>query len=220
VPPASRPAPLTAAFILLAWVAVNYAWTLPFGFSDDDFVWIYGASQTTQSPRTLVLSPAFGGGFLRPAVQTSFALNYALAGLEPWSYRLVNLVAHAGSVLLLWFVLRALLDAELLALVAAAAFAAHPDGAATAVWVSGRTEVFCGFFYLAAIAAHLRRRTWLAAASFALALAAKESAVSLPLPLAAMAVIVPGELRRVSREFSSVAVRCGAGASSRPAGCP
>lgn len=197
--------------VLLLWVAASYAWTLPFGLTNDDFIWIYGASTSFGRPAAIVVPPAFGGTFLRPVVQASFALQSRLEATRPWAYRAANVAAHAGVTLLLWDVLRLLLATEGLPLLAAAAFAVHPSGAAAVVWVSGRTEVLCGLFYLAAVWAHLRRRRVAAALFFALALGSKESAASLPVLLAGLDWLRPGEregsrARQLGRLWPYVAV--------------
>jgi hypothetical protein len=191
-----------AALVLVSWVVLNYGWTLSFGLNNDDFIWIHGASAAGARPWTIVDPPVFGRGFLRPLVQASFALQYALHGIQPWGYHLFNVVVHAGTVVLLYDVLRVLLDAEWLALVSAAAFAVHPDGALAVVWVSGRTEVLCGLFYVAALAAYLRDRRAAAVTFFVLALGSKESAVSLPVLLAALVALRPaGHVRPRAQEL-------------------
>ena len=46
------------------------------------------------------------GGTLRPVLFWSLALNYAVSGLETWSYHAVNLLIHVGAALTLFGVLR------------------------------------------------------------------------------------------------------------------
>jgi hypothetical protein len=198
--------------LLLLWVALNFAWTIPFGFINDDYIWIYGASTAPSPAQALVVQPlAYGGWFLRPLVQGSFVLNYAVGGTHPESYRALNIAAHAGVVLLLWWMLRPLVGGGWVPLIAAAAFAVRPNSAETVVWVSGRTEVLCALFYLGAVAAHLHGRLALGVSCFVLALAAKESAVSLPLLLAGLVslssaeVTTPGRVRELARLWPYVA---------------
>ena len=63
----------------------------------------------------------------RPVTVATFRLNYALGGLDPMGYHLVNVILH-GSVTLLYHSLcaRLLGGSGLTAVVAAALFAAHP----------------------------------------------------------------------------------------------
>jgi hypothetical protein len=197
--------------LLVLWVTLNFGWTIPFGFINDDSVWVYGASTASKGVGTLAVPAIFSRGFLRPLVQASFVLNYAVGGVRPESYRVLNIAAHAAVVLLLWRVLRRLVGTGWCPLVAAAAFAVHPNRAEAVVWVSGRTEDLCALFYVGAVAAHQGGRRVLGVTCFVLALAAKETAVSLPLllvglvwlqpPVAAMpeGLVTPGRGREVIR---------------------
>lgn len=57
-------------------------------------------------------TPADSTPYGRPVVALSLALNYAISGLEPWSYRLLNLAAHLGSTLWLSLLLSRALSAR------------------------------------------------------------------------------------------------------------
>jgi len=47
----------------------------------------------------------------RPLLVTSFAINYAIGGLRPAGYHIVNLLFHIGSAFMVFLILHALLDA-------------------------------------------------------------------------------------------------------------
>src|SRR3990170_5568725 len=47
-------------------------------------------------------------GHYRPLVITSYAINYALGGLNPVGYHLVNLAFHAGSAFLVFLIVQAM----------------------------------------------------------------------------------------------------------------
>ncbi|HVG28243.1 MAG TPA: hypothetical protein VM864_00845 [Pyrinomonadaceae bacterium] len=77
---------------------------------------------------------------------------------------------------------------RLAALAAGLIFLLHPSHTESVTWTTGRVDVQMAFFYLLALLAFssyaettLRTRLWLALAAFALALLAKEPAVSFPL---------------------------------------
>jgi protein O-mannosyl-transferase len=148
----------------------------------------------------------------RPLVLVSYAFNYAIHGLSPSGYTVVNIALHAAVSLLLFALVRAIGGSLFAAGVAGIAFAVHPVHAEAVAGISGRPELLAAFFYL--LAMHLRRR---AAGSgrpgavyragalvcFACALLSKESAMTLLLILPVMDALCPvegaGTLRPRSR---------------------
>lgn len=170
-----------ALAILVVWVLLNYAWTLPFAFVNDDWMWVYDVSHLRDRPQEYVVSYHFSRNFFRPLIQLTFALNHLAGGIDPRGYRLVNVLGHVGVTILVW---RLALVARLrpaAALVAAMAFAVQPTRPDSVVWVSGRTEVLCALFFIAAALAEIRRRTAWGLLLFGAALVCKETAVCLPL---------------------------------------
>jgi cytochrome c-type biogenesis protein CcmH/NrfG len=151
-----------------------------------------------------------------PLTWMSFGVNYALGGLQPRGYHLVNLVLHAATATLFFFIaLRLLREAGAAstepalstgAACAALLFAVHPLRVESVVWVTERKDVLCGLFVMLAILAYLRaaegggalRRGWAYAslAAFAAALLSKAAAMPLPVVLL-LADVYP--LRRVRR---------------------
>jgi protein O-mannosyl-transferase len=89
---------------------------------------------------------------------------------------------HAAVVVLLYFVLRKLLEGlergETIAFVAAALFAVHPIHTEAVASIVGRSELLAAGFLLAAWLLHLQDRLLPALACFVLAMMAKESAVA------------------------------------------
>ena len=142
----------------------------------------------------------------RPLTDYSFALNYAVGGLEPWPYHLTNILLHAANVLLLYGIAWATLTMPPLvrrygaargaiAWAAAALFAVHPLASEAVGYISSRSEVLVAFWILLAfgsyiVAAETRRRRLrgIAAATLFLAAAAglgsKEIAAAIPFALA------------------------------------
>src|SRR5208283_1831820 len=110
-------------------------------------------------------------------------------GPIPWVFHLANLVLNLLVVILLFFVTWRMFNDRLLAFLAAALFAVHPIHSESVAWIAAVTDLQLTLFYLLAfwfflglsrlrgprlVLGHL-----LMAASFALALLAKEPAITL-----------------------------------------
>jgi hypothetical protein len=142
-----------------------------------------------------------GGGNYRPLEPISHVLELRLFGPDnPLVRRITSLVAHLLNVILLYALVWQLAKRKLVALTAALIFAVHPLHAQAlppVAWISGRTDLFVTFFYLVAFLLFIRgvtRKSFvlmgLSLCSFALALLAKEMAVTLPVMLLAYCVLV------------------------------
>ena len=139
-------------------------------------------------------------GLYRPLALASFAVNYALHGLEPGGYIAVNVALHAGVSLALFALVRALGGSPLVAGAAGVLFAVHPVHTEAVAGISGRPELLAALFSLLALFLHRRAASSLrpglgtraaALACFALALLSKESAITLLLVAPAMDAILP-----------------------------
>jgi protein O-mannosyl-transferase len=153
-----------------------------------------------------------------PLSWLTLGLNYALGGMDPWGYHLVNLLFHAASAVLFYFAARRLISLAREgfgepALSAGAAFAAllfavHPLRVESVVWVTERRDVLSVFFFLLSALAYLRAVErggngglapgWgrLSVAAFVCALASKSSTLMLP---AALLLLDVYPLRRARR---------------------
>jgi len=141
----------------------------------------------------------------RPVVNVSYAIDRAVWGFDAFGFHLTNLLLHLVNIALVHrFVWHAAGDAArrhgeeppatrgLVAFATSALFAVHPLLTEAVGYVSGRSEVLCATFLLAALLMGRRRLAggawpWLAGglAMFALALGAKEVAAVFPFLLAA-----------------------------------
>lgn len=135
----------------------------------------------------VVHNPAVGG--VRPLLKASYALNWALFS-SPAGFHAFNIAIHALNASLVYGIGRLLcalwLDssrAASVALVAALLFALHPAQTEAVTYICGRSSSLMATFYLGAALLYLRGASVLCAVSFALALAVKESAVTLPAAL-------------------------------------
>ena len=163
---------------------------------------------------------AYHLGHYIPVTWLTFGLDYLVWGMDPFGYHLTNLLLHAANAALVFVIATRLLAranpalaADLLGLrlaagAAALLFSLHPLRVESVAWATERRDVLCGFFYLLAVLAYLRRcdaqstgdprgRRWYLAAlaAFAAALLSKSMAVSLP---AVLLVLDVYPLRRLT----------------------
>lgn len=129
-------------------------------------------------------------GYYRPVATVGFLFCYQLFG--PWAcgYHMLSLLLNAAVVLLLFVVAERLIKDQRTAFVAAALFAVHPAHIEPVAWISASMDLEMTLFYLLAFWCFLRMEGRTGAArlamqsaactSFALALLAKEPAVTLP----------------------------------------
>lgn len=91
-----------------------------------------------------------------PLTTLSYVLEYQLFGLTPFWYHLTNLVLHAASALLLFWVLQRMTGAVWPSAFVAAVFALHPIQVESVAWIAERKNVLNGFFWLLTIAFYVR----------------------------------------------------------------
>ncbi len=103
----------------------------------------------------------------RPLVQLTFALNYAISGLDVWSYHVFNLAVHVLAGLVLFALVRRTLRlpalgpelhrrAHGLSLAATLIWLVHPLQTASVTYVVQRSESLAGLLYLTTLYAVLR----------------------------------------------------------------
>ena len=146
---------------------------------------------------------------LRPVAYFTFAINYALHGLDVFGYHIVNLLLHIGCAMLVYNLSVQLMstpamtageqtgnvaepdDVRLIALFAALLFVCHPLQTQAVTYIIQRFVPLATFFYLGAIALYVRFRTVstltsrvtayaLSLAATVLAMESKEIAFTLP----------------------------------------
>lgn len=135
----------------------------------------------------------------RPVVNLTFAVNYAIGGLDVTSYHLTNVVVHLLAALALYGIIRRALrlarvpsslsgDADYVALAAALLWVVHPLNSESVSYLTQRSESLMALFYLLTMYASIRAVTaarpavWtaLAVVASALGMASKESMVTAP----------------------------------------
>jgi tetratricopeptide (TPR) repeat protein len=158
-----------------------YANTLVNGFVFDDNLYIVRNLTVTHATALGFFQPNRASNVLRPVTFASLALNWAIGANRAFGYHVFNLLVEACVPVLLFLVLRKLLDeltqVETIAFVAALLFAVHPIHVEAVAWITGRSELLAGAFLLAAWLFHLHDRRIPSLLCFVLAMMSKESAV-------------------------------------------
>jgi tetratricopeptide (TPR) repeat protein len=150
----------------------------------------------------------------RPLTVLTYAWNWAARGNDPASFRLVNILLHALTSLVLLALLRRLLRSRAGALAGALVFAAHPLHSEAITYVSGRADLLAALGFLgawlawASLEQRAGRARWapygLSLALFGAGLLAKEMAATLP------AVLVLFDLVACRRGGASLGAAAGA----------
>jgi hypothetical protein len=182
---------------LLALTAVAYINTLPNGFVWDDFLVLVDNDAVKDlsnlprffsEPSTSANSPALN--HYRPLRTTVYSLAFQFFGSRPLGYHVLNLLLHMANVMLVLLLVSRLGSRPLVAGLVAAVFAVHPLTTEVVASVTGLGDLLFAFFYLVALLMHIGyvtgpRKGWLRLAlvygAFMLSLLSKELALSLPL---------------------------------------
>jgi hypothetical protein len=180
--------------VFLAGVAA-FAAALPNGWLGDDHVLLeQRLAAATWSSLPVYFSESYwgtlhAGGLYRPLTLVLLGAQRIVFGLDLTGYRVITLLVHGASGVLVLAILRGLAGSRG-ALVGALLFAVHPVHAEAVATVYGQQDVWAGVFFLAAILCHRaawahRTTAWAAASgvSFLLSLLCKEQGVFLPILL-------------------------------------
>lgn len=175
---------------LLVLVFLVYANSLHGEFVFDDAVVVL----TTKLLAVHTLSDALRpNDSVRGLLATTYRLNYWAGGIDPFGYHLVNVSLHALNVLIIYAILMFLCGDQRYSFFGAAVFGVHTLFSGAVDYVSGRSSILCGTFYLFSIyfcvrALRSMRVRWpwviLSAISAYLAWQTKQEAITLPIILA------------------------------------
>ena len=192
---------LTLAVVLIATVAAAYANSLrvPFVLDDRRNIIDNPFIQQLWPLSRAIQAPPQSGVAGRPVISLSLALNYAISGLDVWSYHLFNIAVHIACTLLVFGIISRVLrvldpvnpsqrDRRYQAFAAALLWALHPIQTMCVTYVIQRAESMMAFFLLLTIYAAIRSATsarrllWSVVAfiSCALGMACKEVMVVAP----------------------------------------
>jgi tetratricopeptide (TPR) repeat protein len=181
---------LALALVLATVMAYHPVWRAGFIWDDDAYVTRNPLLTAADGLRRIWFSLDSPSQYF-PLTYTTFYLEHLLWGFNPAGYHAVNLLFHAANALLVWRLLARLRLPG--AWLAAALFALHPVQVESVAWITELKNVLMGFFFLLSLLAWTRfiddtaKRPWrfyaLALVFYALALAAKTTACSLPAAL-------------------------------------
>lgn len=208
-----RRAPVVSGYPLLGlalgMTALAYLATIHFHFVYDDSPQII-QNPTLTSWRFLptffkvsnwhFLVPNWAGNYYRPVFMCWLLVNRMLWGLNPVLWHASALALHLLATWLAFAVARRIFHNEVQAGFAALIFGLHPIHIESVAWISGATDPLMTVFVFAAFWAWLRgeeseRSLWrtLSAVLYLLACLSKETALLLPLVIAAYFYFVRGQ---------------------------
>jgi len=191
--------------LLVTAAALVYANTLFNGFAQDDEIYILQNHAVTTFVFRELFAPNYFSHVFRPLTFLTFAGNWLISGTHPFSYHLANLLLHVLVTLLVYFLLKTLLQFQshtaTLAFAAALLFAVHPLHTEAVAAIVGRSELLAAAFLLAAWLLHMGNRNLLSVLLFALAMLTKESAIVF-LPLVVITDFVLRRLKPAVRYVS------------------
>lgn len=205
---------------LLLLVAVILAVFLPAFSAEickvDDAQMVAALHQIGQwNLKDLFLPKASEGLYYRPLLMLSFFVDKAIFNLNPLAMHAENVLLHLANTLLVYFILRLVLSLNRGTFSASSAFLGsllfglHPMVTESVNWISGRTDLFMGFYLLLSTLClvhyrlnGLRFLPWLAALAFLAALLSKELAVAfLPGYFLILYAKIPGQDNQVHPPF-------------------
>lgn len=197
----------TAAFLITLATFLVYLPSLTNGFVNwDDRKYIYENINILSFDFNLIkwCFTTFYFANWHPITWISWALDYAVWGLNPFGYHLTNIILHSINTLLVFILSIKLIQfntydndrngnmALLASSVTALLFGIHPMHVESVAWISERKDVLCSFFFFLAIILYIQYKNckknrvlyyFACLIVFTMALMSKPMAVSLPLVL-------------------------------------
>jgi tetratricopeptide (TPR) repeat protein len=103
----------------------------------------------------LLITPLQGN--YHPLTMLSLAINYAISGLDAWSYHLFNLIFHLVNCYLTFRLTMLLTNRNLIiAFTTAILFGVHPMHVESVAWISERKDVLYTLFFLAGLISYIK----------------------------------------------------------------
>ncbi len=100
------------------------------------------------------------GRYYRPIVSTTYALDYAIWGLNPLGFHLTNIIFNLICSLILFAILLRLFGKYkfgiLAALISTLIFTSHPVHTEAVSWISGRTDSIAALFFFASFLFYIK----------------------------------------------------------------
>ena len=210
----AQPKPSVAGYpmlgIALLMTALAYLGTIHFHFVYDDAPQIIQNPSLTswhsipalfQASNWKFLLPNWAGNYYRPVFMCWLLVNRMLWGLNPAAWHMATVVLHLLATCLAFVVARQILGDGIQAGFAALIFGLHPVHIESVAWISGATDSLMAVFLFAAFWAWLRaeeshrHNAWraLAALFYLLGCLTKETALPLPILIAAHSCFFGGQ---------------------------
>jgi len=92
----------------------------------------------------------FKYGYYRPIISFSYMIDYAVWGLKPWGFHLSNIIFHTVSCISVYLIFNSLFNNRSVSIITSLLFACHPIHTESVTWISGRTDIVAGMFFLSA----------------------------------------------------------------------
>lgn len=209
--------------LVLVLTGLVYVGTLSFEFVYDDLGQIV-ENKFIQSWQHVPLyftehvwhhqSPTVPGNYYRPVFLLWLLINHTLFGLSPLGWHLTTVMLHLVSTLSVFLIAKKLTKDEAAAGFAALIFGFHPVHIEAVVWISGVTEPLLAALLLPSFLCflnsreHRNRNQYLASLGlFVFALLSKETAVILPMIVAAYVWIFEGTKQEALQERLKRAIK-------------
>ncbi len=186
---------LGICLLLAAVTLAVFGPTLRYGFVNyDDDAYVYENPAVAGGLTFKGIVQAFVHGSAEnwdPLTTISHMLDCQLYGLKASGHHMTNVLLHAATVILLFWVLRQMTGTLWRSAFVAAVFAIHPLRAESVAWVTERKDVLSGLFFMLTLWAYVhyvrkppsRGRYLTVMLCFALGLMSKAMLVTLPLIL-------------------------------------
>ena len=167
--------------VVLALTALAYSPGLsgPFIYDDQDHIEINPKIHSPDSVSDVIFN---GKRHRRILLNLSYGLNGWMSGLNPYSYKIFNLVLHLLTVAFLYLYLRRIFLSGLMLWTPLVIFAIHPLQVESVAYIFGRVSLMTGLFTIISLwllEKSERYPFWKLAGVFVAALLVKESAVLL-----------------------------------------
>ncbi len=184
---------LAVCGLLLLAVGLVFGQTVCYGFVNyDDEEYVYENPQVAHGLTAEGIAWAFTHSHAanwHPLTWISLMFDCQLYGLNAGGHHLTNVLLHAATAVLLFFVLQRMFGRMWPSVLVAAVFAVHPLRVESVAWVTERKDVLSGLFFMLTLAAYVRYvrkpfflgRYLLVVGLFAFGLMAKPMLVTLPL---------------------------------------
>jgi hypothetical protein len=139
-----------APALIAAFVFAVFARTFDFGLYLDDHhhARAWGVSEVLSTFAGPFDPLGIEPPYFRPLVVVTFAIDWSIWGYNAWGYHLTNVLLHTTATLLVYFFLRRIHLSWLAALTGALFFAIIPANAATAIYISERSDAMVTIFSL------------------------------------------------------------------------